>query len=249
MQPEPASNLEWKRWGHADPFFGVASWLGTDRDGPNPWTPEEFYALGASDWADFRKRWWGYGVTTDHCVEIGCGAGRLTTHIAADFSKVTGVDVSEGMLKTAREHVGPEIQFFLGNGTELPLDNASADGVFSSHVFQHFESHEVARDNFHEIARVLRPSGTAMIHLPMYLMPAKLTRLEPLMVLRKCLSDVRAKRRRRLGRPMMRRLLYSIPWLLESLPPIGFRDIEIAMLCTTSNGDLHPFVLMRRVDR
>ena len=50
------TNVEWKAWGKKDPLWGVASWAGRERNGPNPWTDQEFYELGA-DWLDFERAW------------------------------------------------------------------------------------------------------------------------------------------------------------------------------------------------
>lgn len=71
---ELASNKEWKKWGEIDPLFGVASWQNKQRDGSNPWTDQEFYQLGDSDWKDFSRHWEMYGVSRESCLEIGCGA-------------------------------------------------------------------------------------------------------------------------------------------------------------------------------
>ncbi|MGI8730731.1 MAG: class I SAM-dependent methyltransferase [Solirubrobacteraceae bacterium] len=244
---EPASNVEWRRWGDEDPFFGVASWANREREGTNPWTAADFYALGARDWADFRKRWWSYGVERDQCLELGCGVGRLTKHIAADFREVIGVDVSEGMLRAADEHLAePGIDLRLGNGIVLPAEDACADGVFSSHVFQHFDSYGVARANLVEIARVLKPCGSAMVHLPLHAFPPGLEALEHLVTAKRQLSTMRAAIKRRTGKPLMRGLVYPMNWLQSTLAAIGYRDVEISIFSTSANDDPHPFVLMRR---
>ena len=72
------SNIEWIKWGAKDPLFAVSSWHGKEKGGANPWTADEFYALGKSDFADFITCLNSFGYDRDHCVEIGCGAGRLT---------------------------------------------------------------------------------------------------------------------------------------------------------------------------
>lgn len=235
------------RWGDEDPFFGVASWAGRDRNGSNPWTPREFYALGASDWRHFRAVWWQYGVTPRTCIEIGCGAGRLTKAMAGDFDRIVGIDVSDGMLRVAREHIhDPTIEFRFSGGADLPAANGTVDGVFSTHVFQHFDSLDLARDNFIEIARVLRPGGSAMIHLPMYEFPPGFERLERLVAARHHVSGIRAEIRRRKGQMLMRGLSYNRVWLQRVLPPLGFIDVETRTFATSSNQGIHPFVLMRR---
>ena len=145
-----------------------------ERHGPNPWTAKDFYAVGKSDWAAFRLRLSDSGAHFGRAVEIGSGAGRLTEHhMALDFDEVIGVDVSPGMLKTARIHLTERnIELRLGDSLRLPVNTGSADVAFSTHVFQHFESYDVARSNFREIGRVLHPDGCMLIHLPTFQQPS-----------------------------------------------------------------------------
>src|SRR5262249_6306440 len=53
----PASNVEWIAWARKDPLYAVATCPNRDREGAAPWSDAEFYALGESDWTDFRRRW------------------------------------------------------------------------------------------------------------------------------------------------------------------------------------------------
>jgi SAM-dependent methyltransferase len=249
-RPDKASsNVEWRRWGNEDPFYGVASWSGRQRGGANPWTAEDFYALGQSDWTDFRDRWTRYGLNLGRVVEIGCGAGRLTKAMANDFASVIGVDVSEGMISVARLHV-PEsnVELRLGDGVTLPVETGAADGVFSTHVFQHFDSLELARANFSEVARVLKPGATMMVHLPVVLPPDGLPGLRLAVSARRRLGDLRAMVQRRRGAPLMRGLQYPWDWLSRELPHLGLVDVELVMFATRSNGGYHSCVLARRAD-
>jgi SAM-dependent methyltransferase len=242
------SNIEWRKWGRDDPFYGVAGWEGRQRDGANPWTAEDFYALGQSDWTDFRRRWVNYGVDFGRVVEIGCGAGRLTKWMAADFAFVLGVDVSDGMIEVARSHV-PEsnVELRLGDGVTLPVETATVDGVFSTHVFQHFESFALAHANFSEAARILKPGGTMMVHLPV-VMPPGLPGIGLAIAVKRKLGDLRATVKRRRGVPLMRGLQYPWQWLIRELPALGLIDVELAVFATVSNGGYHACVLARRAD-
>jgi SAM-dependent methyltransferase len=244
---QAASNAEWRRWGSDDPFYGVAAWEGRDRGGPNPWTAVDFYALGESDWQDFRSRWVSYGVDFGRVVDVGCGAGRLTNAMLADFREVIGVDVSDGMLDVARSHITESnVEFRLGDGISLPVETSTMDGAFSAHVFQHFDSLGLARANFSEIARILKPGGTMMVHLPVVVPPQGLPGVLPALAAKQKLGDVRARLRRRRGTPFMRGLQYPWQWLLRELPPLGLLDIELRVFPTRSNGGYHPFILARR---
>ena len=75
-----------KSGGNAIPLFAVATWPGKERGGAAAWTDEEFYELGRSDWADFLKQWSHYGLNAGSCVEIGCGAGRITNQLGQYLS-------------------------------------------------------------------------------------------------------------------------------------------------------------------
>lgn len=245
---EPPSNAEWLVWGESDPFWGVASWPGRERNGANPWTPDEFYALGKLDWTAFERRLTRYGAYFGSGLEIGCGAGRLTRHMADDFASVIDVDVSEGMLQTARRHIGASnVDLRLGDGVTFPVESASMDVVVSTHVFQHFDSLKVASANLHEIHRVLRPRGATLIHLPVINPPERLARFTALfMWSMKRVGDLQAQYRRRLGIPMMRGLEYPWSWIASQLQQVGFVEIELQRFSVQSNGGVHDCILARR---
>ena len=85
---------------------------GRQAGGAAPWTDEEFYATGAADWVSYLSRWERYGLDRESCVEIGCGAGRLTRHLSAIFRRTLAIDVSEATLDYARQHIQvPSVSF------------------------------------------------------------------------------------------------------------------------------------------
>src|SRR6266849_3636698 len=105
------SNIEWRTWGKTDPLWGVAACEGKRRNGASPWTDPEFYELGAGDWKDYSRHWEQYGVDRRSCVEIGCGAGRMTQQLAGFFGSVHAFDVSPEMVEYARSHSAPGVEF------------------------------------------------------------------------------------------------------------------------------------------
>jgi len=246
------SNKEWKKWGELDPLFGVSSWRNKNKEGTNPWTNEDFYKLGESDWIDFRRRWEKYGVNNESCIEIGCGAGRITMQLASYFKEVHALDVSENMIKYAKKHItNPLVAFHMSKGIDIPLDDESAYSLFSTHVFQHLDSLSVAKDYFAEIARVLKPNGTLMIHLPIYRWPSNVRGFRQLYAIRKRVADIKANVKRVLmdfgmAKPIMRGLWYPVEFFYEELPKFGFDDIEISIFVTKSNNELHPFTFARK---
>jgi ubiquinone/menaquinone biosynthesis C-methylase UbiE len=249
------SNTEWKMWGRADPLWAVAAWKDKSKEGPSPWTDTEFYELGRKDWFDFIVHWEKYGIDNTVGVEIGCGAGRLTGPMAGYFRRVHALDVSEGMIDYARKHVPEEnASFHVVNGNEIPLPDASVTAVFSTHVFQHLDSIDVATDYFREISRVLRPGGSVMIHLPILAWPADAPRWVSLAYrFNRSFANFRTALRRTAiakGRfiPVMVMRSYPLDYLFSTLRECGFHDIEISVFMTKSNGLPHPFVMARKVE-
>jgi ubiquinone/menaquinone biosynthesis C-methylase UbiE len=95
-------------------------------------------------------------------LEIGCGIGRMTRHLAALFGEVYAVDVSGEMIRQARERLGAcaNVRWLETNGCDLrELPDAHFDLVFSAFVFQHVPSAEVIRGNIAEAYRVLKAGG------------------------------------------------------------------------------------------
>jgi len=128
------------------------------------WDADAFYATGADGWATFSREWSQYGPISGTCVEIGCGAGRITKQLVTAFDAVYAVDVSDRMLELTHE-AAPEAVTVLTDGARIPLDDASADAVFSCHVLQHLENGDAVAEAIADIRRLLRPNGTAMLHL------------------------------------------------------------------------------------
>ncbi len=93
-------------------------------------------------------------------LDVGCGSGwatRLLAEIACEGS-VTGIDISDEMIRVAREssHALPNVQFEVATAEQLPF----ADNLFT-HAFS-MESLYYYRDipkALKEIHRVLAPAG------------------------------------------------------------------------------------------
>jgi ubiquinone/menaquinone biosynthesis C-methylase UbiE len=250
------SNLEWQAWGEKDPLFGVIPQPGRERDGTQPWTDRDFYDTGRVDWEELSQRWQRYGLVPESCLEIGCGAGRLTRFIADTFSKVYGIDVSEGMIAYAREHMPMNVELRLTNGVALPVPDSSITGVFSVIVFLHFDRREHAAAYFREMARALKPGGTIMIQLPLHSWPSN---AKPLlrrvfagvygayMALRRLKASYhRYRLSRQQWSAFMQSMSYDTDWLQHTLGRLGFRDIETCAFRLSRGGATYSWVLARK---
>jgi SAM-dependent methyltransferase len=246
---ELSSNKEWKQWGKDDPLWSVANWANKQRGTSSSWTPEELYAVGESDWQDFSRQWMQYGFDRRSCLEIGCGAGRITKPLARTFDRVFAVDVSEEMLQLARKAVGSNVQFSLIDGLHLPQAEGSVSSVFSTHVIQHVDTKEIGYAYFREFYRVLEKGGTIMVHLPLYMFPrdSKVERLlDGIYAVFRWVNGKRATLKRAANIKIMRWTSYPIDGLTRVLTELGFRDIEFRTMSVASNGAAYTFVLARK---
>lgn len=95
-------------------------------------------------------------------LDAGCGPGRDANILDKQGLKVTGLDLSAGLLTVASQKF-PDVDFVEGNLLSLPFDHDSFDGVWSNTSLLHLETIEDVKLALREMSRVLRPSG--VIHV------------------------------------------------------------------------------------
>ncbi len=117
--------------------------------------------VGAVEWElkrfakDANRRSW-------RALEIGCGPGRLIKPLSRSFGEIHGVDVSDEMVRIARERLQaiPHAHVHATNGASLNLfADESFDVVYTYAVFQHIPSRDVVLEYMQETRRVLKPGG------------------------------------------------------------------------------------------
>ncbi len=95
-------------------------------------------------------------------LEIGCGIGRMTKHLAEAFGEVYGTDVSAEMIARGRERMRdyPNVFLYETNGLDFAaLPSEHFDMIFSVYVFQHVPDVSVIHSNIRDACRVLKPGG------------------------------------------------------------------------------------------
>ncbi len=100
-------------------------------------------------------------------LEIGCGIGRMTKHLATIFGEVHATDVSGEMIRQARERLKdlPNVHLHETSGVDFAaLPNDFFDIAFSAYVFQHVPSKAVIESNIRDAYRVVKPGGILRIH-------------------------------------------------------------------------------------
>src|ERR1700732_7523 len=89
-------------------------------------------------------------------LEIGCGPGRLIQALSRHFGEIHGVDVSDEMIRLARQRLAglPPARFHATDGA-TPAQSAadSFEFIYSYAVFQHIPSRDVVLQYMREIRR------------------------------------------------------------------------------------------------
>ncbi|HWA99493.1 MAG TPA: class I SAM-dependent methyltransferase, partial [Pirellulales bacterium] len=98
-------------------------------------------------------------VLARRVLDLGCGAGRLTTYLRPLVDQYVGLDISPHMLAFCRAQF-PELEFHHGDMRRLtPFADGAFDTVFA--VFNLFDavSHDDRLRTLAEVRRVLAPGG------------------------------------------------------------------------------------------
>ena len=101
-------------------------------------------------------------------LDLACGTGDLSIALARrlpEGSRITGLDLSEGMLAVMREKVAAagledKVSASQGDGTALPFPDASFDAVTIAFGIRNFSDRPLG---LREMLRVLRLGGTLVI--------------------------------------------------------------------------------------
>ena len=98
-------------------------------------------------------------------LEIGCGLGTDGAQFAKEGANYTGVDLTDAAIELARkrfELFGLKGEFQVADAENLDFPDESFDVVYSHGVLHHTPDMDAA---VHEIHRVLKPGGRAIVML------------------------------------------------------------------------------------
>lgn len=93
----------------------------------------------------------------DYVLDIGAGTGIIAHTIAPFVSKVTGIDISNDMLKHAFEHRTGNEEFLNMDATNMSFEDNYFTKVTARMVFHHII--EGTQGAMNECRRILRPGG------------------------------------------------------------------------------------------
>ena len=108
----------------------------------------------------------GSGVRPDVALDLGCGNGRHAELLAEQADRVVAVDVSRGLLQTARERAverGFDVDLLQADASNLPLRKATVGLAVYVATLHHLPSRAARVGSLNELARVLDPDGRALV--------------------------------------------------------------------------------------
>jgi len=120
---------------------------------------DKTYYLAYRDVADvFRE----YGMS-GNVLDYGCGTGRSTRFLRDHGFSATGVDISEAMIKEAREQENKAKYRLIKPGDLTGFTDSEFDLVLSMWPFDSIATVREKTETLMEIARVLKPGGWAIL--------------------------------------------------------------------------------------
>jgi SAM-dependent methyltransferase len=125
-------------------------------------------------------------LTSDmHVLEIGCGDGALTAHLAGSGARISAVDPQVRLVAAARRRqLAEHVRFRAEHPEHLLLEDASFDVAVGINVLARFGTEACLR----ELARVLRPGGRIVFVEPNRSTSRKSARPAPI-----CRSSLRSR--------------------------------------------------------
>jgi len=96
-------------------------------------------------------------LPSGNVLDIGCGPGRDTKMLVDAGYEAVGFDFSSGLLELACKAV-PQAEFVQGDMTQLPFEDNSFDGIWSSATLHHLKVEDM-KIAMKEMYRVLKSGG------------------------------------------------------------------------------------------
>lgn len=102
------------------------------------------------------------GVAGDRlAIEVGCGSGRVTAHLANAGLPIFGLDLSLGMA-TAAKAARPELGFTVAHAGALPVRSGALGGLVAWYSLINLRS-DLLAGVAAEFARVVRPGAPILV--------------------------------------------------------------------------------------
>jgi 2-polyprenyl-3-methyl-5-hydroxy-6-metoxy-1,4-benzoquinol methylase len=160
---------KWEYFAKTNPYFAVSTYEKFKSENLDKVALKDFFESGE----EYVKRIWRdieNNFQTEFkprkAIDFGCGVGRITLPIAKRCEMVTGIDISENMLKEARQN---SAKFSISNVDFVKGDNdltevtGKFDFIHSFIVFQHIKP-KIGGAIFKKFVKMLSNGGIGVLH-------------------------------------------------------------------------------------
>ena len=157
---------DWEKFAKTDPLWAIL--INRERRG-NKWRLEDFFKTGLDEVNGIMREVESMNLKIGHgrALDFGCGVGRLTRALANYFDEVSGVDISESMIRLAETYnreIG-KCRFYLNQRDDLRFfGDDTFDFVYSSITLQHMKPHYTTK-YLNELLRIISPRGLLVFQL------------------------------------------------------------------------------------
>lgn len=94
-------------------------------------------------------------------LDLGCGTCVLERYLSQEGCKVTGLDLTEEMVRIGQaKKIGCVDSLFVGDAEQLPYAESTFDAVLSCYVAKYCDEKKFAK----EVRRVLKPGGRVTLY-------------------------------------------------------------------------------------
>jgi 2-polyprenyl-3-methyl-5-hydroxy-6-metoxy-1,4-benzoquinol methylase len=160
---------DWEKFGRTNPYYAVATLDKFKEENLNDSSKENFFITGE----EYTQKIWQVieknfipDFYPQKAIDFGCGVGRLILPMAKRSGQITGVDISENMLKEGRinaQNAGLKNIDFIKDGDKILKLNGQFDFIHSFVVFQHIKP-EIGEIIFQKFVKMLSPGGIGVLH-------------------------------------------------------------------------------------
>ena len=164
------SDLDWEFFAKQDPYWAVLTDDKFRTQNLNEKARDEFFASGekyVNQEFEIIHRYLDPDFKPRTALDFGCGVGRLVIPMGAKFESVTGVDISETMLREAQaacDSKGVKNVRLIQGLEKLSDSGRKFDFINSFIVFQHIPCHR-GLGLFRRLVDLLAEDGVGAIHV------------------------------------------------------------------------------------
>jgi SAM-dependent methyltransferase len=244
------SDVSWEKWGKQNPYFGV---LTDDKFRCENITEESKRELLETGRVHVQRvlstASTQFGtLARPSALDFGCGVGRLVIPFAREFERVTAVDVSVGMLETARRNCDERDLNnvdFVHSDDRLSQVTRNYDFIHAYLVFQHIP---VRRGEaiITELLKRLNDGGVVAIHFPFRCNDSSIRKFTHF--LRRSFSPLsvlaNVVRGRSWDEPFIQMNCYDVNRVLTLIASYGIKDLFLEVV--DAGGFLSAFVFAKK---